>query len=49
MMPILQGEQFPLRISFKFFALAPAITIYDATGRLILFVRQQSFRIRELG
>ncbi len=47
MMPILQGAPFPLRMSFKFFALAPTITIYDATGRVILFVRQQIFRIRE--
>jgi hypothetical protein len=47
MMPILQGAQFPLRMSFKFFALAPTITIYDATDRVILFVRQQIFRIRE--
>jgi hypothetical protein len=47
MMPILQGAQFPLRMSFKFFALAPTITVYDATGRVILCVRQQIFRIRE--
>lgn len=47
MMPILQGAQFPLRMSFKFFALAPSITITDATGRVILFVRQQILRIRE--
>ena len=47
MMPILQGAQFPLRMSFKFFALAPTITIYDATDRVIIFVRQQIFRIRE--
>lgn len=47
MLPILQGAQFPLRMSFKFFALAPSITIFDATGRVILYVRQQIFRIRE--
>ncbi len=47
MMPILQGAQFPLRMSFKFLAIAPCITITDATGRVILFVRQQIFRIRE--
>lgn len=47
MMPILQGAQFPLRLSFKFFALAPTITVTDATGRVLLYVRQQIFRIRE--
>lgn len=47
MMPILEGAQFPLRMSFRFFALAPTITVYDATGRVILVVRQQIFRIRE--
>ena len=47
MMPIVEGAQFPLRMSFKFFALAPTITIYDATGRVILYVRQQLFRLRE--
>ena len=46
-MPIVEGAQFPLRMSFKFFALAPTITIYDATGRVILYVRQQLFRLRE--
>lgn len=46
-MPILQGAQFPLRMTFKFFALAPCITISDATGRVLLFVRQQLLRIRE--
>lgn len=47
MMPILQGAQFPLRMSFRFFALAPTITITDATGRVILYVRQQILRLRE--
>ncbi len=47
MMPILQGAQFPLRMSFKILTIAPKITITDATGRVILHVRQQIFRIRE--
>ena len=47
MMPILVGAQFPLTMSFKFLAIAPTITIYDATGRVLLVVRQQIFRIRE--
>jgi len=47
MMPILQGAQFPLRMSFKFFTLTPTITIADATGRQLLFVRRQFFRLRE--
>ena len=47
MMPILQGAEFPLRMSFKILAIAPTITITDATGRVILFVRQQILRIRE--
>ena len=47
MMPILEGAQFPLRMSFKILTIAPTITIYDVTGRVILYVRQQIFRIRE--
>ncbi|MDB6070896.1 MAG: hypothetical protein JWL81_2067, partial [Verrucomicrobiales bacterium] len=47
MMPILQNAQFPLRMSFKILAFAPSITITDATGRVILFIRQKLFKFRE--
>jgi hypothetical protein len=47
MMPILQGAQFPLRMSFRVFTFAPTIVISDASGRVILYVRQQLFRLRE--
>jgi hypothetical protein len=47
LMPALQGVQFPLRMTFKFFTLAPTVRIFDATGRLILVVRQKLFKFRE--
>ena len=46
-MPILQGVQFPLRMSFKVFTFAPTVRITDATGRLVLVVRQKLFKFKE--
>lgn len=46
-MPILQGVQFPLRMVFKIFTFAPTVRITDATGRLILIVRQKFFKFKE--
>ncbi len=47
LMSILQGAQFPLRMSFRILTLAPTITVTDAGGRDLLFVRQQLLRLRE--
>ncbi len=47
MMPILQGVQFPLRMTFKVFTFAPTVKITDATGRVVLVVRQKLFKLKE--
>jgi len=47
LMPILQGVQWPLRMSFKIITFAPTVRIHDATGRLVVMVRQKFFKLRE--
>ena len=47
LMPILQGVQWPLRMSFKVLTFAPTVRIHDATGRLVIMVRQKFFKLRE--
>ena len=47
LMPILQGVQFPLQMRFKILTFAPTVKIMDATGRVILVVRQKFFKLRE--
>jgi hypothetical protein len=47
LMPILQGVQFPLQMTFKIFTFAPTVRITDATGRLVLVVRQKFFKLKE--
>jgi hypothetical protein len=47
LMPILQGVQFPLQMTFTVFSLAPTVKITDATGRLVLVVRQKLFKLKE--
>ncbi|NJK40457.1 MAG: hypothetical protein HC934_02145 [Acaryochloridaceae cyanobacterium SU_2_1] len=39
--------QYPLTLKFKLFALAPQIYVNDATGNLLLYVRQKLFKLRE--
>ena len=39
--------QYPLNLSFKILALAPQITITDASGRVILYVKQKLFKLKE--
>ena len=46
-MPILEGVQFPLRMTFKIFTFAPTVMITDATGRTVLVVRQKFFKLKE--
>jgi uncharacterized protein YxjI len=38
---------FPLQIRFKTLAFAPQILVNDASGRLLCYVRQKMFRLRE--
>lgn len=38
---------FPLQIRFKTLAFAPQIYVTDAAGRLVCYVRQKMFRLRE--
>ena len=39
--------QYPLTLNFKLIALAPRIRVTDATGRLILYVHQKTFKLKE--
>jgi hypothetical protein len=38
---------YPLQLSFKVVAIAPQISVTDATGTLLLYVRQKIFKLRE--
>jgi hypothetical protein len=38
---------FPLQLRFKTFAIAPQIVVTDATGALVLYVRQKAFKLKE--
>jgi uncharacterized protein YxjI len=40
--------QYPLQLTFKFFALAPQIAITDASGKSVMFVRQKLFKLKEV-
>lgn len=39
--------KFPLTMTFKILALAPQITVTDANGRLIFYVKQKMFKLKE--
>ncbi len=39
--------KFPLRLTFKIFALAPQIYVEDADGNMLMFVQQKLFRLKE--
>jgi hypothetical protein len=38
---------YPLSLTFKFFALGPELSVVDAEGRLIFYVKQKLFRLKE--
>ena len=38
---------FPLRLTFKLLAVAPQITVTEASGSLLLLVRQKAFKLKE--
>ncbi|MEM8640420.1 MAG: hypothetical protein AAGG51_16625 [Cyanobacteria bacterium P01_G01_bin.54] len=40
--------QYPLNLTFKFFALSPQISVTDATDNFIFYVKQKSFRLKEV-
>ena len=39
--------EFPVKLEFKILALAPQITVTDANGQVILYVKQQLLKLRE--
>jgi uncharacterized protein YxjI len=39
--------QFPMQATFKLLALAPQISLTDSSGRLVLYVRQKMFKLKE--
>lgn len=39
--------QFPLKLTFKILAVAPQITVTDASGQTLFYVRQKLFKLRE--
>jgi hypothetical protein len=38
---------FPLSLSFKIIAIAPQISVTDATGNLVLYIKQKAFKLKE--
>lgn len=38
---------YPLNLSFKIVAIAPQISVTDATGNLVLYVKQKAFKLKE--
>ena len=38
---------FPLQLKFKKIALSPQISVMDATGRLLFYVKQKAFKLKE--
>ena len=39
--------QYPLELTFKFWALAPQISIVDSQGNLVFYVQQKLFKLKE--
>ena len=38
---------FPLNLSFKIIAIAPQISVTDASGNLVLYIKQKAFKLKE--
>jgi hypothetical protein len=38
---------FPLQLRFKIFAIAPQISVTDASGALVLYINQRAFKLKE--
>ena len=45
--PGLENAAYPLNVSFKILALAPQLSITDATGKPLLYVKQKLFKFKE--
>lgn len=45
--PGLANAQYPLSVSFKILALAPQLTVTDATGKSLIYVKQKLFKFKE--
>ncbi len=39
--------QYPLTLTFKFWALAPQILVTDASGKVVFYIRQKLFKLKE--
>lgn len=39
--------QYPLTLTFKFWALAPQILVTDASGNVVFYIRQKLFKLKE--
>ncbi|WP_042342001.1 hypothetical protein [Calothrix sp. PCC 7507] len=39
--------QYPLELTFKFWALAPQISVVDSQGKLVFYVKQKLFKLKE--
>jgi hypothetical protein len=39
--------QFPLKLTFKILAVAPQITVTDASGQILFYVKQKLFKLKE--
>jgi hypothetical protein len=40
-------QNYPLTLAFKLIAIAPQITVSDAGGRLVMYVKQRAFKLKE--
>lgn len=41
------GLNYPLTIKFKILAIAPQVSVFDATGNMVCYVQQKLFRFKE--
>lgn len=39
--------EFPLQLRFKIMAISPQISVNDASGRLLMYVKQKAFKLKE--
>jgi len=45
--PGIESVQYPLSFSFKVVAFAPQLTVTDATGRQVVYIKQKLFKFKE--
>lgn len=45
--PWIKDLQYPLQLNFKIVALAPQLTITDATGKEVVYIKQKLFKFKE--